>query len=211
MLTAYDDDRSEAEGVASFLLDRAGAGIPWSAHAVLARTHDQLAVVRRALERAGIPCRTGSASADGVELATFHRAKGLEWEAVCVVGLEDGFVPIVHAMTSETLAEERRLLYVALTRASNELHCSWARTRTMSRGRAVERRPSPWLAALARVSRTGQGRISREGRRSTHRRAAGGTQRLTAPRRARVERACDRIVARQIVVSMNTGAWSDGF
>lgn len=162
VLTAYDDDDSEAEGVASFLLDRGDAGIPWSAHAVLARTHDQLAVVRRALERAGIPCRTGSASTDGVDLATFHRAKGLEWEAVCVVGLEEGFVPIVHATTTETLAEERRLLYVALTRAANELHCSWARTRTTSRGRAVGRRPSPWLAALARVSRTGQGRASRE-------------------------------------------------
>ncbi len=163
VLTGYDDDDAEAEGVASFLLDRGSAGKPWSSHAVLARTHDQLAVVRRALDRAGIPCRTASTARDGVELATFHRAKGLEWEAVCVVGLEEGFVPIVHATTSETLAEERRLLYVALTRAANELHCSWARTRTMSHGRAVGRRPSPWLAALARVSRTGLGRVSREG------------------------------------------------
>ena len=49
---------------------------------------------------------------DGVELSTFHRAKGLEWPAVAVVGLEDGMVPIAYAMTPDAVAEERRLLYV---------------------------------------------------------------------------------------------------
>ncbi len=161
VVTTYDDDAAEAEGVTSFLFDREQSGIPWSAQAVLARTHDQLAVVRRTLERAGIPTRAGSTPTDGVELATFHRAKGLEWEVVCVVGLEEGFVPIVHATTTATLAEERRLLYVALTRAVRELHCSWARSRTMPNGRVVGRRPSPWLAAVARLSRTGQGRITK--------------------------------------------------
>ena len=53
-----------------------------------------------------------------MELATFHRAKGLEWTAVNVVGLEDGFVPIVYAQSDQARAEERRLLYVAITRAS---------------------------------------------------------------------------------------------
>ena len=63
---------------------------------------------------------------DGVELSTFHRAKGLEWPAVAVVGLEDGMVPIAYATTPDAVAEERRLLYVALTRAEDELWCSWA-------------------------------------------------------------------------------------
>jgi DNA helicase-2/ATP-dependent DNA helicase PcrA len=95
-----------------------------------------------------------------VELATFHRAKGLEWTSVYVVGLEDGYVPIVYAESASARAEERRLLYVALTRASEELHCSWVRSRRMGNGRQMERQPSPWLAAIARVSRTGSGRIT---------------------------------------------------
>jgi DNA helicase-2/ATP-dependent DNA helicase PcrA len=109
--------------------------------------------------RAGTVAEGGSGGVDdAVELATFHRAKGLQWASVCVVGLEDGFVPIVHAQSSEARAEERRLVYVALTRASRDLHCSWARVRRMGGGRRMERQPSPWLAAVARVSRTGTGR-----------------------------------------------------
>ena len=65
---------------------------------------------------------------DAVELATFHRAKGLEWEAVAVVGLEDGTVPLSYARTAAAKDEERRLLYVAMTRAGRELMCSWARS-----------------------------------------------------------------------------------
>jgi len=76
----------------------------------------------------------GEVPAAGVDLATFHRAKGLEWSAVWVVGVEEGLVPI--AGDSATLAEEQRLLYVALTRAREELTVSWA---------AV---PSRWVPAL---------------------------------------------------------------
>jgi DNA helicase II / ATP-dependent DNA helicase PcrA len=184
-VTAFDDDRAEAEAVAARILARAEAGTAWSDQAVLARTHDLLAGVRRALDASGIPCRfapapesaatepagptTGPAAArlrssgrgdpgGAVELATFHRAKGLEWEAVSVVGLEEGFVPIVHATTAEAVAEERRLLYVALTRAARTLECSWARTRTMGRGRPTARRPSPWMDDLAGACAAGSGR-----------------------------------------------------
>ncbi len=83
-----------------------------------------------------------SASADAVTLSTFHRAKGLEWPVVFLVGLEDGLVPI-----GRDVDEERRLLYVALTRAQQEVHCSWAARRSFG-DRAVTRRPSPWLAAI---------------------------------------------------------------
>jgi DNA helicase-2/ATP-dependent DNA helicase PcrA len=175
VVTAYDDETAEAEGVASRLLEEVEGGRAWSDQAVLARTNDQLSVVSRALKRAGIPfriapapeaqppSRAGRADADeqdAVELATFHRAKGLEWESVCVIGIEDGFVPIVHAATTAARDEERRLLYVALTRASEQLHCSWARSRRTNGGRRVDREPSPWLAAVARVARSGHGRIT---------------------------------------------------
>src|SRR5581483_3081298 len=53
----------------------------------------------------------------GVTLASLHAAKGLEWDSVFLVGLVDGTLPIVHARTPEQLAEERRLLYVGVTRA----------------------------------------------------------------------------------------------
>ena len=94
----------------------------------------------------------GEASGDAVELTTFHRAKGLEWPVVFVAGLEEGLVPIAHAVSMEAEAEERRLLYVALTRAQLELHCSWARRRTLGH-RAMTRCPSPYLEAIEAVSR----------------------------------------------------------
>jgi DNA helicase-2/ATP-dependent DNA helicase PcrA len=93
------------------------------------------------------------AMGDAVELATFHRAKGLEWPVVFVAGLEDGLVPIGHAATTAAVAEERRLLYVALTRATRELHCSWAEERTVG-SRRSRRTPSPWLPAIETACRT---------------------------------------------------------
>ena len=88
-----------------------------------------------------------ASDAQAVELATFHAAKGLEWPVVFVVGLEQGLLPIGHATTPEARAEERRLLYVAVTRAERELHCSWAERRTFGAG-TMARAPSPWLGAI---------------------------------------------------------------
>ncbi len=110
------------------------------------------AVAFRAFVRASAADGLDARGRDGVELVTFHRAKGLEWEVVCVTGLEHGFVPIAHARDDDALAEERRLLYVALTRATDRLHCSWAAERTFG-GRRVRRDPSPWLPALERACR----------------------------------------------------------
>ena len=86
-------------------------------------------------------------SSDGVDLMTFHAAKGLEWPVVHLVGLEYGFVPIAHARTPVARAEERRLLHVAVTRAEQELHVLWCDRRD-HRGQTVEREPSPWLEAI---------------------------------------------------------------
>jgi DNA helicase-2/ATP-dependent DNA helicase PcrA len=87
----------------------------------------------------------GASTLDGVELATFHAAKGLEWPVVFLVGIERGLVPIGHAKTPAAEEEERRLLYVAVTRAEHELHLSWARERTFGE-RTLRRSPSPWLS-----------------------------------------------------------------
>jgi DNA helicase-2/ATP-dependent DNA helicase PcrA len=88
------------------------------------------------------------ASRDAVTIATFHAAKGLEWPIVHLAGVEDGFVPIAHARSQHARAEEARLLYVAMTRAEDELRCTWAAQRAFG-GRVVERRLSPWLSGLA--------------------------------------------------------------
>jgi len=85
---------------------------------------------------------------DGVTLASLHAAKGLEWDAVFLVGLVDGTLPLVHADTPEQVEEERRLLYVGITRAREHLGLSWALARSPG-GRAT-RRPSRFLDGLLR-------------------------------------------------------------
>ncbi len=87
----------------------------------------------------------------GVTLASLHAAKGLEWDAVYLVGLADGTLPISHALAhgpdSEAVEEERRLLYVGITRARTHLQLSWALARTP--GGRQGRRPSRFLNGIA--------------------------------------------------------------
>lgn len=82
----------------------------------------------------------------GVTLASLHAAKGLEWEAVFLVGLSEGLMPISFADTPEAVDEERRLLYVGITRAKEHLYLSWSTARTPG-GRA-NRKPSRFLDGL---------------------------------------------------------------
>ncbi len=84
--------------------------------------------------------------ADGVTLATFHAAKGLEWDSVFLVGLQDGTLPITYAEGPAAIEEERRLLYVGMTRARLDLALSWAQARNPG-GRA-SRKPSRFLDPL---------------------------------------------------------------
>jgi DNA helicase II / ATP-dependent DNA helicase PcrA len=257
-LDRHATDRDEATAVARAVRDRRGPRAPWSAQAVLVRTHAQIGLLAEALRRAGIPHRvrggetllerpavraaldllrradrplsaclsdleaveageadgdSGSDAAgaqatpapadradradradvatvvqfahdhlrldpgasaggfatwlvatlqaegaderrDAVTVATFHAAKGLEWPIVHLAGLEDGLVPIAHARTQAERAEEARLLYVAMTRAEDELRGTWAANRSFGI-RTVERRLTPWLQPLADDQRQG--------------------------------------------------------
>lgn len=84
---------------------------------------------------------------EGVTLASLHAAKGLEWDAVFLVGLIDGTLPIQHAETPDEIEEERRLFYVGVTRARTRLAISWALSRTEGGRRGRKR--SRFLTGLA--------------------------------------------------------------
>ncbi|MDS1272554.1 ATP-dependent DNA helicase UvrD2 [Lipingzhangella sp. LS1_29] len=98
----------------------------------------------------------------GVTLASLHSAKGLEWDAVFLVGLTEGTMPIVYAEDEPQIAEERRLLYVGVTRAREHLYLSWALSR--SPGGRRNRTPSRFLDGLRPASSAGTTRSSSRSR-----------------------------------------------
>ncbi|MFR9799700.1 ATP-dependent DNA helicase UvrD2 [Streptomyces sp. MS06] len=133
----------------------------------------------------------------GVTLASLHSAKGLEWDVVFLVGVAEGMLPITYARTDEQVEEERRLLYVGVTRARERLHVSWALSR--SPGGRPGRRPSRFLDGLrsgspaARSGRSGPGAAAGVER---GRSLGGGT--AAGPRRTRRTPARCRVCGRTL-------------
>jgi DNA helicase-2/ATP-dependent DNA helicase PcrA len=82
-----------------------------------------------------------------VTLMTLHNAKGLEYDTVFVVGCEDGAFPHMRALEEGSEEEERRLCYVAITRARQRLYMTWARERRLF-GRAEHNLPSRFIDEL---------------------------------------------------------------
>ena len=96
---------------------------------------------------------------EGVTVASLHAAKGLEWDVVFLPGLTEGNLPIVHADSDEAVAEERRLLYVGVTRARQQVLLSWPLARLP--GGRRNRTPSRFLDGLRpgrREARTARAR-----------------------------------------------------
>ncbi|MER5446094.1 ATP-dependent DNA helicase UvrD2 [Streptomyces sp. NPDC002766] len=131
----------------------------------------------------------------GVTLASLHSAKGLEWDVVFLVGVAEGMMPITYAKTDEQVEEERRLLYVGVTRARERLHVSWALSR--SPGGRPNRRPSRFLDGLRPGSTGTAGRGATGG--------AGGVERghtsrpeSVAPRRTQRTPARCRVCGRTL-------------
>lgn len=164
-IAAFANDEEEAAAVASSVAD---FGPPFAEQAVLARTNAQLVAVAAALGAIGVPTRTAGAEhgprgllgtgegwadahdEDAVALSTFHRAKGLEWTSVYVVGAAEGIVPMRQAGANPlALAEEQRAFYVALSRARRRLAITWARAPGDGSGGEPTRQPSRWLEPLA--------------------------------------------------------------
>ncbi len=104
------------------------------------------------------------ADADGVDtgsgqvtLMTIHNAKGLEFDRVVIVGVEEGLFPHMRSETPEAVEEERRLCYVGITRARRRLILSYARTRSFFGGGRDYRMPSRFLSEIPEESVSGRG------------------------------------------------------
>ncbi|MGJ7908228.1 UvrD-helicase domain-containing protein [Actinopolyspora sp. H202] len=133
----YDNWAEEKTGLIRQLRSWYESGIPWSEMAVIAREHMQTGNIGAALEEAAVPMAKIAAHTDEsklgnqVRVMTMHRAKGLEFRAVAVVGLsEKDFPPsFIREVAEDELpaawARERNLLYVSGSRAREELYVSW--------------------------------------------------------------------------------------
>jgi DNA helicase-2/ATP-dependent DNA helicase PcrA len=107
------------------------------------------------LDAAAIGEDIGPADDESIRLSSVHLAKGREWRATFLIGIEEGLVPHYRAVTAatsegdnEALDEELRGLYVALTRARERLYLSACRQRSTGE-HSEPRQPSRWLHALS--------------------------------------------------------------
>jgi DNA helicase II / ATP-dependent DNA helicase PcrA len=126
----------------------------WESLAALAQLAEEFFAAAPGASLAGLAAELAARSAighapvmDGVTLASLHAAKGLEWQVVFLAGLSDGMLPIVYAQSEDAIEEERRLLYVGVTRARDLLCLSWTLARSAD-GRPV-RRPSRFVEEIS--------------------------------------------------------------
>ncbi|WP_285757922.1 ATP-dependent DNA helicase UvrD2 [Nocardiopsis ansamitocini] len=129
----------------------------WESLAALAQLSEDVAAERSGATMADFVAELEARAAtehapglEGVTLASLHAAKGLEWDAVFLVGLTEGMLPIIYAEEPEQVEEERRLFYVGVTRAREHLGMSWALAR--SPGGRKTRKPSRFLDGLRPAS-----------------------------------------------------------
>lgn len=137
------------------------AGVAWNDMAVLARTRRQLADLATVFSGCALPCEPGDTASwwterlgenaagpdqSGVRMLTLHGAKGLEFLHVFISGCNQGVSPLASAWRSlQALEEERRLLYVAMTRAKDSLEIGWHAQPPLRGALAM---PSQWLLGM---------------------------------------------------------------
>ncbi len=149
-LRSFEGEADEADGVVDQLRAWIDGGLKPEAIAVFARTGSRATALREAAEAAGLPCRrlaAGAEDGEGIGFGTMHGAKGLEFKAVLVASCARKYLPLPAAVKSEkdpidraaATDRERQLLYVAMTRARDELVVTWAK------------KPSAFLEPLAHL------------------------------------------------------------
>lgn len=140
ILERYNSDWHEAKSIAKKIKELISAGQNPAEIAVLYRINWQAEVLKQALQDENIEYWMQAEDRyefkqrlePRVSLATMHATKGLEWTNVFLIGLSEGILPISQAVTEDEILEEQRLFYVAVTRAKNFLHLSWAKAKDES-------------------------------------------------------------------------------
>ena len=153
--TCYDTDEEEARGIAARIARLVAGGVDPGDCAVLTRINAQQPAICAALRAEGLRYRVRrdsgwqnsaladdaqsrlalleakglSVAASSVTVSTIHASKGLEFPYVFIVGCSEGLIPYGASIAGEALEEERRLLYVGVTRAEDGLHMSYARAK----------------------------------------------------------------------------------
>lgn len=141
LLTNAETSTKEAEGVTRIIMFLHEKSFRFGDIAVLYRTNAQDGIFKRLFQDYGIPYEVVNAQelrrrrddgvgfVDKVSLLTMHRSKGLEFPIVFMVGLEEGLIPHSRSMDFNGIEDERRLFYVAMTRARDLLFLTWAKQR----------------------------------------------------------------------------------
>ena len=128
----FDNEYVEAESITRDIEELIAKGVEPGQIAVLFRNNNQSFLYRRRLGEKNIPYSVKSGktdeNVDGVILSTIHASKGLEYEAVFLPQLNENYIPYRKARLIRDLDEERRLMYVAMTRAKRYLSLSSDRT-----------------------------------------------------------------------------------
>jgi len=128
------DAKSEAAAVANWVSTKVASGFALNQIAVLTRLNAQLPAIDMALTEIGLSTNLNQ-QRGGIDLMTMHSAKGLEWQAVAIAGVNDQLLPYQPfnvPLSESQYAEERRLFYVGLTRAADSLLLSFSRDRGAS-------------------------------------------------------------------------------
>lgn len=139
-LQRYNSDRQEAKAIAKKIKELIASGVNPAEIAVLYRINWQAEILKQALQAEAIEFWLQAEDRyefkqrvePRISLATMHATKGLEWSHVFLIGLSEGILPISQAVTEDEVLEEQRLFYVAITRARDYLHLSWAKAKDES-------------------------------------------------------------------------------
>lgn len=135
----HHDLKSEAESIIDHLKKAIRRGVKSHHVAIIYRNHHRANEIRFQLRKSHLRYTEGEPMIDAFQLMSIHQSKGLEFEMVMIIGMESGEIPTRHTKTSKAMFEERRLLFVGITRAKHTLYLSWVRHGDLNRYQKVSR------------------------------------------------------------------------